>query len=68
LTWAEASLETQRGEVRVAWKAEDDELTEVDVTVPTGASAVVRLAGRDDLELAPGVHRLHTDATGMVVA
>ncbi|WP_438822278.1 family 78 glycoside hydrolase catalytic domain [Kineococcus terrestris] len=62
LTWARGALQTPHGRLAVAWEFADGpdggrELV-VDVEVPAGTSALVRLPGRDDEELGAGVHRL----------
>ncbi|NIZ91432.1 family 78 glycoside hydrolase catalytic domain [Kineococcus rubinsiae] len=57
LTWASAALETPHGRLAVAWRIEGGELA-VDVTVPAGTTAVLRLPGRDEEELAAGEHHV----------
>ena len=55
LTWASAGLETPHGFAAIRWDLEGDDVR-VEVTVPEGAEAVLRLPGRDDEILAPGTH------------
>jgi hypothetical protein len=55
LTWADVSLETPHGHAAVRWELADGEL-HVRTEVPAGAEATLRLPGRDDEVLAPGVH------------
>jgi len=55
LTWAETSLGTPRGRAAVRWEREDSGLR-VEVTVPTGAEAVLRLPGREDETVGAGTH------------
>jgi len=56
ITWAETSLRTPHGTAAVRWELDGDDLG-VQVTVPDGTEAVLRLPGRDDEMLAPGVHK-----------
>ena len=53
LTWASASLKTPNGRVSVDWRIDDAGL-HVDVEVPEGATAVLRLPGSEDVELGAG--------------
>ena len=62
LTWAAASLDTRHGRIAVGWKLQDELLT-VDVEIPEGVSAVVRLPGREDEEVGPGAHRIALEST-----
>ncbi len=56
LTWAQTSLKSPLGRVAVRWEAELGNDIRVQVEVPTGAEAVLRLPGCDDEILGPGVH------------
>jgi len=56
LTWAEGSLETPHGLVKVRWDAGAEGLSAA-VTVPAGAHAVLRLPGRAEELLSGGTHR-----------
>ncbi|HEX5729502.1 alpha-L-rhamnosidase [Microbacterium sp.] len=56
LTWAQTSLQTPHGLAAVRWDLDGSAL-DVEVTVPAGAEAVLRLPGRDDEVVGPGVHR-----------
>jgi alpha-L-rhamnosidase len=53
LTSASASLKTPHGTVSVEWTIDDAGL-HVDVEVPEGATAVLRLPGLEDVELGAG--------------
>jgi len=53
LTWASSSLQTPHGRVSVDWRIDASGMT-VDVEVPDGATAVLRLPGADDRELTGG--------------
>jgi alpha-L-rhamnosidase len=55
LTWASASLETPHGPSAVRWNHDGSRLR-VEVTVPDGTEAVLRLPGRDEETVAPGIH------------
>lgn len=57
LEWARTTLDTRRGRVRVEWRHADGELG-VDVEVPEGVEAVVRLPGRPDEVVGAGQHRV----------
>lgn len=57
LTWAKARLETAHGLVEVHWREAEPDLT-IDVTIPAGVTAVVRLPGQPDRELASGGHTI----------
>jgi alpha-L-rhamnosidase len=49
-------LETPHGLLRTRWDRTDDGV-ELDLTVPDGTTAVLRLPGRDDEDLPAGTHR-----------
>ncbi|WP_442574063.1 family 78 glycoside hydrolase catalytic domain [Microbacterium sp. F51-2R] len=55
LTWAQASLETPHGLAAVRWELDGSALR-VEATVPEGAEAVLRLPGRPDESVGPGIH------------
>jgi alpha-L-rhamnosidase len=55
LTWAQTSLETPHGRAAVRWVLDGCEMR-VEVTVPEGAEAVLRLPGRADETVGPGIH------------
>jgi len=63
LTWAQTALETPHGRAAVRWDIEDDALR-VEVAVPDGAEAVLRLPGRPDELLGPGAHTRFVNETG----
>lgn len=62
LTWAKGSLQTPHGELAVHWQVQDGTLA-VDVTVPAGTSAVLRLPGAPDADLAAGTHYVEVPAS-----
>jgi len=55
LTWARTSLHTPHGLAAVRWDLEGSGLR-VQVTVPEGVEAVLRIAGRDDEVVGTGIH------------
>ena len=55
VTWAQTSLETPHGRAAVRWVLDGSEMR-VEVTVPEGAEAVLRLPGLADETLGPGIH------------
>lgn len=56
LEWAETSLETPYGLAAVRWEHDGDKLR-VDVTVPDGTEAILRLPGAAEETLPGGLHR-----------
>ena len=61
LTWAETSLVTRYGKVRVRWERGAGELR-LDAEIPHGATAVVMLPGIEARELASGAHTITAPA------
>ncbi|GAA1950533.1 alpha-L-rhamnosidase [Microbacterium aquimaris] len=57
LSWARGSLETPKGPAAVSWERRGRDVR-MHVTIPRGASAVVRVAGTADIELEEGEHVL----------
>ena len=57
LDWVEASRETPRGRVSVAWRRTNGSIA-LDVTVPPFTPAVLRLPGQSDRPLAAGCQRM----------
>lgn len=57
LTWAEGDLVTPHGRVDIRWERTGSVLI-VDVSVPAGTSAILRLSNHDDLPLGAGRHSL----------
>ncbi|MGC5170663.1 family 78 glycoside hydrolase catalytic domain [Microbacterium sp. DT81.1] len=57
IDWARTSLRTPHGVVAVAWERTEASVT-LDVTVPSGTSAVVRWPGEQDRELESGQYSL----------
>ncbi|MGN6327002.1 family 78 glycoside hydrolase catalytic domain [Pseudolysinimonas sp.] len=63
LTSSSASLATPHGTVSVDWRVDGGTFT-VDVVVPEGAPAVLRLPGADDVELGAGRHSASVELAG----
>jgi len=61
------ALETRHGRVAVTWRHADGELV-LDVEVPAGVEAVVRLPGAPDAVVGAGEHRLRAPVPGPVPA
>ena len=57
ITWAQASLRTRHGTVATSWSLEAGK-TRLDVNVPDGVTAVVRVPGEPERELTAGRHNL----------
>jgi alpha-L-rhamnosidase len=55
LTWAEASLETRFGAVRVRWDRDGDEFC-ADITIPEGVEAELDLPGVPSERVGAGRH------------
>jgi alpha-L-rhamnosidase len=55
ITWAKGALQTPHGRLAVSWRQDGDALS-VDVTVPEGTSAVLRLPDGSERELTAGEH------------
>jgi alpha-L-rhamnosidase len=64
LTSASASLATPHGTVSVDWRVEGGTFT-VDVVVPDGAPALLRLPGAEDVELGAGTHSASVELVGV---
>jgi alpha-L-rhamnosidase len=54
LTWARGSLHTPHGPVTVAWSLEDEQRLTIEVTVPEGVEALVRMPGATEMRLPGG--------------
>ncbi|WP_422933285.1 family 78 glycoside hydrolase catalytic domain [Sinomonas sp. P47F7] len=65
LTWAKTELNTPYGAAAVVWHVEDDRLV-VDVTVPEGTTALLRIEGFPQDSLPAGQHRAVTAAPGQI--
>ena len=61
ITEAETALATPHGRVAVAWRLDDDRL-HVEVEVPEGVEAVVRLPGQDEQTVSGGSHVFDVEA------
>jgi alpha-L-rhamnosidase len=57
LTWARTALDSPHGRIEVSWTTDGPGL-ELDVTVPGGVVALVRLPGAAETELGEGTHHL----------
>lgn len=55
LTWAQTTLDTPHGHAGVRWDLDGSHLR-VEVTVPGGTEAVLRLPGRSDETVGSGIH------------
>ena len=58
ITWAKASLRTRHGLVATSWSLEHAEKLRLEVNVPEGVTAVVRVPGEPERELTAGQHNL----------
>lgn len=65
LTWANTSVETPHGRAAVAWRRDDTGLT-VEIEVPEGTSAVLRLPGLADETVGSGSHVRYAPARHLV--
>ena len=63
ILWARASLETRHGKVAMSWSQNGDRPMRVDLAVPEGVTALVRLPGSQEQELGSGQH--HLSSTSM---
>ena len=68
ITWARTSLETPNGRVTVEWHMTADRHISVELVVPDGTTAVVRLPGRADQVFPSGRHVTSTVAPSDDVA
>ena len=66
IRWAKSSLETRHGKILVSWSRDGEGPIELDIAVPDGVAALVRLPGSDVQEFGSGRHRLSSPhaATG----
>jgi alpha-L-rhamnosidase len=58
ILWARASLETKHGKIAVSWSQDDGGPLELDVRVPDGVAALVRLPDSQERELGGGEHHV----------
>jgi len=56
--WARSALETRHGKISVSWSRDDDGPIELDITVPEGVTALLRLPGTQEQELGSGQHNV----------
>ena len=59
ITWSRASLETRHGRVAVSWDRQSSGSFDLEVTVPNGVTALVRLPDGNEQEVPPGHTALH---------
>jgi alpha-L-rhamnosidase len=62
IAWARSSLITRRGPIRVSWATDDTGAIHLDLDVPDGVHALVRLPRLADRELGAGRHHVDADA------
>lgn len=55
LTWAEGSLDSRFGTIRVRWKLDGDAVR-LDADIPPGCTAVIKLPGREAVHVGSGRH------------
>ncbi|WP_395244851.1 family 78 glycoside hydrolase catalytic domain [Agromyces sp. MMS24-K17] len=67
LEWVDTSLDTPHGRASVRWRVEGDELA-VDVVVPDGAEAVLRLPGTAEEVVGAGEHERRVPAPARIAA
>ena len=58
ITWARTALQTRHGRVAVSWSSEGPDGLQVDVELPSGVSALVRLPDGTEREVGAGRHQL----------
>jgi alpha-L-rhamnosidase len=62
IRWARSSLDTRHGTVSVSWSQDSDGSLELNVDLPEGVKAVVRLSDSAEQELVSGRHQLFSTA------
>ena len=68
ITWSRTSLETPHGHVAVSWDRQSSGSFDLEVTVPDGVTALVRLPDGNEQEVAAGSHRLSIGDTEPAVS
>ena len=58
IRWARSSLKTNHGTISVSWSQDGEGAIELDVALPHGVTALLRLPGSHEQELGSGVHHL----------
>ena len=58
IRWARSSLKTNHGTISVSWSQDGKGAIELDVALPHGVTALLRLPGSHEQELGSGVHHL----------
>ena len=66
LTWARTALETPYGRAVVAWNRDDSGMT-VEIEIPEGSSATLRLPGLADELVGSGAHVRHLPPTALAL-
>ena len=61
ITWARTALQTRHGRVAVSWSTEGADGLRLDVQLPAGVTALVRLPDGTEHEVGAGRHSLTTD-------
>jgi alpha-L-rhamnosidase len=64
LTWARTALRTRHGRVAVSWSLEGADGLSLEVELPAGVTALVRLPDGTERELGEGAHRLSAATAG----
>jgi len=59
LTWARGGLDTSHGRIETSWSIDGDRF-QLDVTIPDGVAATVRVPGEDAIEVGAGTHHYAT--------
>ena len=67
IRWARSSLETRHGKISVSWSRDGEGPIELDVAVPEGVTALVRLPGTPEQELGSGRHSVSSSSPAVTV-
>jgi len=62
IRWARSSLDTRHGPVSVFWSQDGEGSIELEVVIPDGVTALIRLADSVEQELSSGRHQLASDS------
>ena len=60
ITWSRAALETRHGRLAVAWDRRSSGAFDLEVTIPNGVTALVRLPDGTEQQVTGGSHRIST--------
>ena len=63
MTWAKTALATRRGRVAVSWSTEGADGFSLEVELPEGVEALLRLPDGSEREVGSGTHRLSAEPT-----